>query len=131
MRTDTFTTEPVINLLHQQTVASLPQICAALGSASHRTVCRKLVQAGYRSSYSHCGRYYTLDELASYDEYGLWSYRDIHFSSHGSLMATAQHLTHTSAAGHLAAELTEQVGIETYGALYKLTRAGRLSRAGH
>ena len=129
MRTDTFTTEPVIDLLHQQTVASLPQISAALGSPSHRTVCRKLVQAGCRSSYSHCGRYYTLDELASYDEHGLWNCDGIRFSSKGSLMSTAQHLTETSEGGHTASELSEIVGVDAYPVLYKLTRAGRLSRA--
>ncbi len=129
MRTHTFTTQPVIELLHHHIVASLPEIAAALGSPSHRTVCRKLVQAGCRSSYSHCGRYYTLDELAGYDEYGLWNHDGIRFSSRGSLMSTAAYLTHNSSAGYRARELSGLVGVEAYGTLYKLTRDGRVVRA--
>ena len=129
MRTDTFTIEPIVNLLRQNTVASLKQLSVALGSASHRTVCRKLVQAGCRSSYSHCGRYYTLDELASYDENGLWSHDGIRFSDKGSLMSTAEYLTDVSDAGYLAAELSELVGVEANNTLYKLYKAGRLARS--
>ncbi len=129
MRTDTFTLEPLIGLLRRQTVASLPQITAALGAPSPRTVCRKLAQAGCRSSYSHCGRYYTLDELADYDEHGLWNWQGRRFSLHGSLLATAAHLTDISAAGYRAAELSERVGVQTYGALCKLAERGQVSRA--
>ncbi len=32
----------------------------ALSTAARRTVFRKLKQLPYRTSYSHCGRYYTL-----------------------------------------------------------------------
>lgn len=60
LRTATFSTETVVALLHEKTVATLAEIMIAFGTASRRTVCRKLVAAGCRSSYSHSGRYYTL-----------------------------------------------------------------------
>lgn len=128
MRTDTFTTEPIISLLHRQSVASLIEISAALGSPSHRTVCRKLAKAGCRSSYSHCGRYYTLDELACYDEHGLWHHNGIHFSTAGSLMQTAQVLVSKAPAGRFAAELTSMVGVDTQDVLRKLVADNRLHR---
>ncbi|MCY4227508.1 MAG: hypothetical protein OXF20_07425 [Gammaproteobacteria bacterium] len=128
MKTDAFTADPIIRLMHEQTVASLPQIVEALGSPSHRTVTRKIVQAGCRSSYSHCGRYYTLDELADYDRHGLWNYRGMRFSRHGSLIDTAQRLTDLSEAGCRVDELNERVGVDAHVPLCKLSRSGRLGR---
>ena len=55
MRTSTFTTQPIFDLLRRQTVATLPEISEALGHPSHRTVCRRIAEAECRSSYSHCG----------------------------------------------------------------------------
>ena len=128
MRTETFSTQTVISLLRQKTVAELDELLAAFGSASRRTVCRKLVAAGCRSSYSHCGRFYTLDELAAYDEHGLWSYQDIRFSQAGTLLATAAGLVEQAPAGHFAEELGSIVQVEVHNALGKLARAGRLGR---
>ncbi len=88
MRTATFTTEAPIDLLHEKTIAPLDEISAAFGGASRRTVCRKLVAAGCHSSYSHCGRYYTLDALAAHDQHGLWLHQGIGFSRAGTLLAT-------------------------------------------
>ena len=128
MRIDTFTTEPIVTLLRNQTVASLPEIMHALGTPSHRTACRKIARAGCRSSYSHGGKYYTLDELASYDNNGLWSYQQIRFSKAGSLLATLESLISCAPAGHFASELTNLVGVDTYNALRKLIIANRVSR---
>ena len=128
MRIDTFTTEPIVTLLRNQTVASLPEIMQALGTPSHRTTFRKIALAGCRSSYSHSGQYYTLDELASYDDNGLWSHQQVRFSRAGSLLATLEALIAGAPAGHFASELTKLVGVDTYNALRKLIVANRLSR---
>ena len=128
MRPDTFTTEPIVELLRDKTVASLPQIMQVLQSASHRTVCRKLAKAGCRSSYSHRGRYYTLDELACYDSNGLWSFGEVRFSKAGSLIATLETLTLRCAAGHFADELAQIVGVDTQDALLRLVHTARLER---
>lgn len=50
----------------------MPQLKSVLGTSVSYTVLRKLSPLGYRTSYSHGGTYYTLDELAQYDELGLW-----------------------------------------------------------
>ena len=100
----------------------------AFGSASRRTVCRKLAAAGCRSSYSHCGRFYTLDELAAYDEHGLWSYQGIRFSRAGTLLATAADLVEEARAGRFADELGRTVQVEVRNALGKLLRARRVAR---
>ena len=109
MRTETFPAQPVISMLREKTVAQLDEIMEVFGSASRRTVCRKLVAAGCRSSYSHCGRFYTLDELAAYDKHGLWSYQGIRFSRAGTLLATAAGLVEEAPAGRFADELGRTV----------------------
>ena len=128
MRIETFSTRTVIALLRKKTVATLAEIMLAFGTASRRTVCRKLVVAGCRSSYSHCGQYYTLDELASYDEHGLWSHGEIRFSAAGTLLSTAEFLVQRSPAGLFARELGQLVQVEVQNALRKLVRSGRLER---
>ena len=128
MRTETFTTQTVISLLREKTVTELDEILGAFGTASRRTVCRKLVAAGCRSSYSHCGRFYTLDELAAYDEQGLWSYQGIRFSRAGTLLATAAVLVEQAPAGRFADELGRIVQVEVRNALGKLVRARGLAR---
>jgi len=85
-----YPTDRLVNLLHGQKVATLPQLKAALGTSVTLTVLRKLAPLDYRSSYSHCGAYYTLDSIAQYDPLGLWSHRDIHFSRRGTLLNTAE-----------------------------------------
>ena len=46
---------------------------AALGTDARRTVFRKLKELSSRTSYSHRGRYHTLDDVAAFDELGLWA----------------------------------------------------------
>jgi hypothetical protein len=48
-------------LFQDATVATLPELKAALGTAVDLTVFRKLSALPYRTSYSHRGAYYTLD----------------------------------------------------------------------
>src|ERR1035438_338079 len=78
-----YPSEKLVSLLNHQKVATMPQLKEALGSCITYTVLRKLSPLGYRSSYSHGGTYYTLDSIAHYDELGLWSWGDVHFSRQG------------------------------------------------
>ncbi len=67
-------------LLHEKKIATMTELMAALSTDARRTVFRKLNELNYRTSYSHRGRYYTLDRVAKFDEFGLWSYREVWFS---------------------------------------------------
>lgn len=122
-------TDRLLDLFHDQKVATMSQLKAALGTAVPVTVFRKLATVPYRSSYSHRGAYYTLDSIAQYDERGLWSYGDIHFSRHGSLLDTAAVLVPRAPAGYLIEELDVLVQVQTKDALRQLAQAGRLHRA--
>jgi hypothetical protein len=120
--------DKLTRLLHDQKVATMPQLKAALGTSVSYTVLRKLTPLGYRTSYSHGGTYYTLDEIARYDELGLWSWRDIHFSRHGTLLNTAEALVAQSVAGYQVPELEAVVHVAAKDALRQLVQTERLFR---
>ena len=123
-----YPTDRLVNLLCDQQVATMPQLKSALGTSITFTVLRKLSSLGYRSSYSHGGSYYTLNSIAQYDELGLWSCRDIHFSWHGTLLNTAATLVTNAPAGYFTNELAAVVQVPTKDALRQLVERGRLHR---
>ena len=123
-----FPTEKILSLFRDQKVATMPQLKSALGTTVSVTVFRKLASLPYRSSYSHCGAYYTLDSIAQFDELGLWSYRDIHFSRHGTLLNTATSSVTQASAGYLVDELEAVVQVAAKDTLRQLVQAGRLYR---
>ena len=113
----------IVALLRERTVASISEVMEALGTA-----CRKLAAVPCRSSYSHGGDYFTLDELADYDEHGLWFCSEERLSVYGTLVATAEALVDAAEAGYFADELGGIVGVETQNVLRKLSAVGRVVR---
>jgi hypothetical protein len=89
---------------------------------------RQQHRLAYRASYSYAGKYYTLDDIAEYDEHGLWAFRNVYFSKHGSLLNTAEALVCTSEAGYFAHELQQLFRVHVQNALLKLFSSGRLRR---
>jgi hypothetical protein len=77
----------------------MPELKRALGTEVDVTVFRKRKHLAYRTSYSHRGSYYTLDETAHFDENGLWSFQSVWFSRQGTLLDTAQAFVENSSAG--------------------------------
>ena len=128
MRPSEFSADTILALLRKQTIASLPEVMAALGTRSRRTAFRKLKDLAARTSYSHRGRYYTLDELADFDELGLWAFGGVRFSRAGTLVATAESFVDQAQAGHFGEELDNLLHVGAQDALRKLVRDGRLTR---
>jgi hypothetical protein len=128
MRPEIFHAADLIALLRRQTVATLPELKQALGTQTDSTVFRKLAELAYHSSYSHRGRFYVLDESCRFDERGLWAFRQVWFSAHGTLLSTVAALVAASEAGYYAGELTEVLHVEAKAALARLAATGRLSR---
>lgn len=123
-----FSAQRLEAFFHDAQVATLPQLKATLGTDVDVTVFRKLSTLPYRTSYSHRGAYYTLDSIAQFDELGLWSYRDIHFSRHGTLLDTAARLVTNAPAGYFTDELEAVVHVPTKDALRQLVQRERLCR---
>jgi integrase len=73
MRPLSFRPDELRALLLRNKIATLDELKLALGTPVDVTVFRKLKPLDYLTSYSHRGRYYTLREIARFDDYGLWS----------------------------------------------------------
>ncbi len=123
-----YPTSSLAGLLRRETVASMPRIMAALGTSTRRTVVRKLAALDHLTSYSHAGRFYALPESARFDEHGLWSFRGIRFSSHGTLRATAEALVRSAPAGLFVPELDALLQVGSGDALRYLASQQRLAR---
>jgi len=91
-------------------------------------VLRKLKELRYRTSYSHRSSYYTLEEVADFDDSGLWSYQSVWFSTHGTLLATVEAMVEASELGYFLDELDNAMHVGTKDAVRKLVRDGRLGR---
>ncbi len=128
MRPIEFSSTSLSAMLGKQKVATMPELMTALGTDAKRTVFRKLAELRYRTSYSHRGRFYTLDELADFDERGLWSWGEVWFSVHGTLVATAAAFVHQAELGYFVDELDNLLHVGTKDALRKLAREGRVAR---
>ena len=115
-------------LFAKQSIATMDQLKKTVGTVAELTVYRKLRELDYCASYSHRGRFYTLRELAEFDENGLWWIRSIGFSSRGTLVATGEGLVDASEAGYAVEELDAIVRVGTKDVLPKLVREKRLRR---
>jgi len=115
--------------LHQARVATLDQLKQVLGTTGTMTVFRRLKALGYRSSYSHRGQYYTLQEIAAFDAQGLWEWHGVRFSRYGNLVETAWQFVEVADRGVSAGELQQVLHVACQRALLKLHRDGRVARA--
>lgn len=128
MRPEQYHATEIVRLLRARKIATIGELKAALGTGSDATVFRKLEKLAYRTSYSHRGRYYTLDEVARFDEWGLWGFRSVWFSQLGTLVATVEALVEASEAGYDTAELEAVLHVDPKAALLGLVRDRRLGR---
>jgi hypothetical protein len=119
----------VIEFFQRRQVANLEELQTVFGGRARMTVFRALRRLGYLSSYSHRGQFYTLWQIPSFDELGLWSFRDIRFSRFGNLLATAKPLVEKAEAGYTAAELENILHVEVKHTLLQLTRRNEISRS--
>ena len=115
-------------LIRTDTVVTFAEVKVAIDPVCNLTVNRVLAEMGCRSSYSHNGRYYTLDELADFDIHGLWSYDGVRFSRNGPLTKTLMTLIEESSSGLFAEDLRSIVKVDVSATLTRLSKEGRVSR---
>ena len=128
MNTPKYQLQALKHFFDKHQIATLDQLREALGNPARCTLFRKLSDLRYVSSYSHRGKYYTLQSTARFSKQGLWSFRSVRFSRFGNLLQTSEALVNHSDAGYSAAELKDIVQVKTKHALTQLVRDGRLQR---
>lgn len=115
-------------LFKRKQVLTLEQIMEVVGDRSTRTALRCLEQLDYISSYTHTRSYYTLKEIAAFNQDGFWHYGEIGFSVHGSLKDILVHLINTSDAGCTHSELEQLQKCRAHNALRDLVKVEKLQR---
>ena len=115
-------------LYRSKRVVVLDDLREALDTHSRTTIFRVLSAAGYLTSYSDAGRYYTLKRIPKFDSRGIWLYRGIGFSSHGTLRATVTYLVEKSPAGQTHDELQDLLQLRVHDTLRLLVHARALTR---
>ena len=128
MRPPSFLPDALRQRLHRHKIATLAELKRALGTEVALTVHRKLRLLDYLTSYSHCGQYYTLREIARFDATGLWSHDSVYFSRHGTLLATAVSFVIDSPQGYFAEELAQALHVEVQDALRQLVSRRQIAR---
>ena len=128
MRTVVYSTKLLKVFFGEHAIGTLPELKKALGTEVSMTVFRKLRALSYRTSYSHRGSYYTLDEAACFDDNGLWFFRSVGFSVYGTLLKTVRALVDKSESGQTAAELKLVVKVEVKEPLLRLFEKKQLHR---
>jgi hypothetical protein len=129
MRTSSFDPQLLRKHLLRHKIATLPELQQALGATATLTVFRKLKLLDYLSSYTHRGRYYSLREIARFDDAGLWAHDAVWFSRYGTLVATIESFVNQSARGWFADELADALHAEVHDPLHDLVAGARLRRS--
>jgi hypothetical protein len=117
----------LISLFTQQLCWMIEPLGAKL-QYSVPSVRRFLAEAGYYSSFTHNGEWYTLRSIPRFSRDGLWFYRDIGFSRADTLTNTLVALVTRSPAGMTAQQLGEKLRCRCHSVLVQLCRQGRLHR---
>jgi len=128
MRPISFDPRTLRKYLRRHKIATLPELKRALNTDADLTVFRKLKPLEYLTSYSHRGSYYTLNEIAHFDDAGLWSHEAVCFSRYGTLLSTVETFVNRSGQGFFASDLADTLHVEVHDALYQLVQQGRLQR---
>jgi hypothetical protein len=129
MRPAAFDSSTLRQHLRRHKIADLPELKRALGTDTPVTVFRKLKELGYLVSYTHRGRFYTLTDIAHFDDQGLWSHEAVWFSRYGTLLSTVEAFVLASSNGYYADELADILHAEVQEPLRHLVQRERLSRA--
>jgi hypothetical protein len=57
------TAKALHNLINRKRVVAMDDMFRALDTQCRMSIFRRLKEIGYRTSYTHCGRYYTLESI--------------------------------------------------------------------
>lgn len=129
MRPTSFDSATLRAHLRRHKIADLPELKRVLGTDTSLTVFRKLKPLHPLTSYTHRGCFYTLAEIANFDERGLWSHQAVWFSRQGTLLATVEAAVNSSPKGFYARELADWLHAVVQEPLRHLVQQQRLSRA--
>jgi len=107
----------LVDYLKSKTIVTISEL-ATLLNISARTVQRKLKQWKIIRSYDHNSSYFALQEVAGFDDFGIWEHKTVHFSRYGNLKNTLIGIINNSEHGMNAIEIRSVLGLDTRSFLY-------------
>ena len=128
MNVEKFTAKGLLSVFKTRKIMDLAEIKNELGTQSTMTVFRKLKQLYYFTSYSHRGKYYTIKDVAKFNEKGLWFFRSVRFSKYGTLLETSRVFVNVSEIGYTARELEDELQVAVQETLLHLYKEGKVFR---
>jgi len=105
------------NYLKKQVIMTLLELSLII-NASTRTVQRRLKQLDTIRSYNHNGRFFALKEVARFNPYGIWKFKNVYFSKYGNLKDTLLQVIQNSETGLTAVEIRNILGVEPLSFLF-------------
>lgn len=109
-------------------IVTFKELSKYIGKTSRMTIIRRLRELSYLTSYSHTGKYYTLDSIPEFSKEGLWSYNSVYFSKIGTLINTCDYFVNNSESGYSVKELQNILHIDVKLSLIELHKRGKLYR---
>ena len=95
---------------------------------SRRTLFRDMSPLASLSSFTHAGKYYTLQSIAQFNSNGLWFFEGVGFSQDGTLKVTLLHKVQTSPTGFTQKELSQLLRLRVHDPLRTLVQEKRIQR---
>lgn len=121
-------TAQISRLLKTNTVMTISELGHALNHRARSSLFRDLKNISTLSSYTHAGKYRVLKTTPHFNSTGLWFYKGIGFSKHGTLNDTIVNLIESSNAGQTHKELTDLLNIKTHNTLKILIENEKITR---
>jgi hypothetical protein len=115
-------------LILSKKIVTFEEIIRHTGVNARMTLIRKLREISYLTSYSHKGKYYSLESLPKFSEEGLWSYQSVYFSKFHTLLNTCYEFINSSESGYTTKELQNKLYVEVKLSLLKLYKTGKVYR---
>ncbi|MCD4665991.1 MAG: hypothetical protein K8R68_12030, partial [Bacteroidales bacterium] len=128
MRTKKITNQALREFIISKNVVLMVELKGFLQTNANMTVYRRLQELSYISSCSHRGKYYSLNEIAKFNQSGLWIYNSIIFSIYGNLMKTCEHFINNSESGYSDLELKQIIGLDVKESLLNLYKKNNIVR---
>ena len=128
MKKQRYHSKELKGLILENKITTMVELKEVMGTTVDATIFRKLRELCYLRSYSHRGKYYTLPEVARFNEQGLWSCRGVQFSKQGSLLNTIEHHVNDTVAGYFEYELESLLHVVVRVALLKLLKDNKIFR---
>ncbi|MFC1766765.1 hypothetical protein ACFL6U_32410 [Planctomycetota bacterium] len=121
------TTKKLVQALSRKKMLSLKDLCKTANCCG-MTVWRNLKTVGYYTSFSHNARYWALADTPRFDNDGLWFYRDVGFSVHGTLPRIIPPLINNATMGMTPREVSERLRVRVQNQLHDAFVQGSIHR---